>query len=46
MITLYLTFEGSVADQSLNVRTEAINLLEENLHIKFAAPFYILISSV
>lgn len=45
MITLYLTFEGSVADQSLNVRTEAINL-EENLHIKLAAPFYILTSSV
>lgn len=45
MITLYLTFEGSVADQSLNVRTEAINL-EENLHVKLAAPFYILTSSV
>ena len=32
MITLYLTFEGGVADQSLNTRTEAIKLLEENFH--------------
>ena len=46
MITLYLTFKGTVADQSLNVRTEAIKLLEENLHIKLTAPFYILTSSV
>ena len=46
MITLYLTFKGIVADQSLNVRIEAIKLLEENLHIKLTAPLYILTSSV
>ena len=34
MITLYLTFGGSVADQRLNVRAETIKLLEENLCIK------------
>ena len=35
-----------MADQSLNVRIEAIKLLEENLHIKLTAPLYILTSSV